>query len=539
MDLTSNEARKADETLSSTNIALKPVADQSGFLLPSAPSESVGIPDGALSRLRTRIVERGLVMHSLLVIRKGRVAFEQYGEPYDSTTPHRLYSVSKSYVAVAIGTLIDDGLLSLEDRAVDVLGDEIVALPRHPWIEDARVRDLLTMTGPHLSTTYKRTADPDWVRTFFTTPPGKSPGTSFAYDTSSTIVLTAIVERLTGRRIAQYLQERVLDPIGCQTPLRSLMSPKGADPLTRSGGSPAREIDHNDAGVSHGGSGFFATPRDLARFALLCMSEGRCHERQIVSAEYIRAATAYQVSTLTAPEMHPDRRQGYGFQFWRTRHNGFAALGMGGQVALCVPDADLIVVATGDNQPEGLGFDGLLDAVWDELLPAIPDLDTPPVTAVHSFAPAAPAGVMPAPTVRETWVLDPGDTDLASVEVVTDGARGTLTMTTVAGATRQIPFGVGAFLEHRLPGYGYPSRSAGAWVDDSTLHVRTHVTGDFLAQLEFTLGINGDAVTVVMRRSAELFADEYSGTASGLRGRSPRSTAKRLGTHRAPAQNHL
>lgn len=503
-----------DEDVLSTN--LDPVTGHSGFLLPSAPPESVGIPGETLCRLTERIVERGLVMHSLLIIRGGRVAFEQYGSPYARTTPHRLYSVSKSYVAVAIGTLVDDRLLSLDDLAVDVLGDQLNGLPLHPWVAATRVRDLLTMTGPHLATTYKRTADPDWVRTFFTVPPGKHPGTSFAYDTSSTIVLTAIVERLAGRRIAEYLQDRVLGPIGCEAPLRSLMSPKGADPLIRGGGPSWREVEHNDAGVSHGGSGFFATPRDLARFALLCMGAGGCGDKQIVSADYLRAATSYQVSTLPSADMHPDHRQGYGYQFWRTRHNGFAALGMGGQVALCVPDADLVVVATGDNQPEGLGFDALLDAVWDELLPAIGDFVAQPASA-RSFEPVAPAGVLPAPVVRAAWTLLPGDTDLAAVEVVSDDRRGTLRMTTVAGSVREIPFGVGSFLEHELPGYGYPARSAGAWADDSTLHVRTHVTGDYLAQLEFTVGINGDAVTVVMRRSAELFADEYTGTASGLR----------------------
>src|SRR5690606_30602573 len=131
---------------------------------------------------------------------------------------------------------------------------------------------------------------------------------------------------------------------------------------------------------------------------------------------------------------------------WRTRHNGFAALGMGGQVALCVPDADLIVVATGDNQPEGLGFDALLDAVWDELLPAIQDRSAQPDSALRSFEPTAPAGVLPAPTVRAVWSLLPGETDLASVEVVTDETRGILMLTAVTGSVREIPFGVGTFL---------------------------------------------------------------------------------------------
>lgn len=499
--------------MSTTSSTRVPATDRSGFLLPSTAPEDVGIPRDALQRLVTRIVERGLVMHSLLVIRHGRIAFEQYASPYAGDVPHRLYSVSKSYVAVAIGTLVDDGLLALDDRVVDVLGGDLDGLPRHPWVAATRIRDLLTMTGPHLSTTYKRTADPDWVRTFFTVPPGKHPGTTFAYDTTCSVVLTAIVERLTGRRIAEYLQDRVLAPIGCEVPLRSLMSPR-----TAAGGGPTwREVEQDDAGVSHGGSGFFATPRDLARFALLCMKSGRCGDRRIVSAEYLDAATSYRVSTLAAADRHPDHRQGYGFQFWRTRHNGFAALGMGGQVALCVPDADLIVVATGDNQPEGLGYDALLDAVWDELLPVADDVEARAAGRSHSFEPVAPTGILPAPVAQAGWTLLPGDTDLAALHVATGDERGMLTMTTLSGAVREIPFGVGGFVEHELPGYGYPSRSAGCWVDESTLHVRTHVTGDYLAQIEFTLGINGDAITVVMRRSAEFFADEYSGTASGVR----------------------
>src|SRR5690606_23825348 len=128
-----------------------------------------------------------------------------------------------------------------------------------------------------------------------------------------------------------------------------------------------------------------------------------------------------------------------------------------------------------------------------------------------SFAPSVPSSVQPPPTFRTAWAVLPGDTDLVRVEAVTDATHGKLVMTTVSGAVREIPFGVGDFVEHDLPGYGYPSRSTGAWVDATTLYVRTHVLGDYLAQLEFSLGIHGDAVTVVMHRSAELFADEYSG----------------------------
>lgn len=481
----------------------------------------------AILRFLTRLERRGLVTHSLLIARRRRLAYEAYWSPYTAQTPHRLYSASKSYVAVAIGALVDDGLLGLSDHVADHFPDKVPSGTLHPYVAAMRVIDLLTMRSAHGGTTYKQVEDTDWVRTFFTVPPTRQPGTVFAYDTSATVVLAALVERLSRKRLPEFLMDRVLGPIGVEAPLTALVSPAGMDAHERGGRPTAREVEVNPAGVSHGGSGLSGTPRDFLRFAQLCLDQGRWGADQVISAEYMRAATGYQTSTMHTTGYYPDSQCGYGFQFWRTRHGGFSARGMGGQIALCLPDHDLVVVTTGDNQPVGGADQAFFDAVWEELLPAV---DAPAsvgpaeveklarVTASLALAPVPIVeGAWPSTHVPAVWALDAGQSAFVRLSLQVDDAGGELRLTAHDGQEHPFPFGLGTLVRHELPGYGYETLSSAAWLDEQTLYLRSHVLGDYHAQLGFTITVREDAVTLTMNRAAELFAEEYQGTASGHR----------------------
>src|SRR5699024_9162213 len=146
-------------------------ADLSAPTLSVTRPEQVGIPSEAILALLRRLNRRELVTHSLLIARHGRLAFEAYWHPFSAETPHRLYSASNSLVALAIGTLADDGHLSLTDRIVDHFPDKLPHGELDPYLAAMRVVDLLTMCTAHASTTFKQVADTDWVRTFFTVPP--------------------------------------------------------------------------------------------------------------------------------------------------------------------------------------------------------------------------------------------------------------------------------------------------------------------------------------------------------------------------------
>ncbi|WP_147917965.1 serine hydrolase domain-containing protein [Ruania zhangjianzhongii] len=500
--------------------------DVSAVLRSSDSAETVGIPSSAILALLRRMERRGLNAHSLLIARHGAIAFEAYWHPYSPETPHRLYSASKSLVSLAIGTLVDDGRLSLEDRIIDHFPDKLPSGDLDPYLTAMRVVDLLTMRTAHGSTTFKQVADTDWVRTFFTVPPNRQPGMVFSYDTSGSVVLTALVERLSGKPLTEYLTDRVLTRIGVQDPWFSLVSPTGMD-LAERGGQPTwREVESNPEGTSHGGSGVFCTPRDLLRVAQLCLAQGRWGSDQVISAEFLRAATDYQVSTALTSPAFPDGRCGYGYQFWRNRGGGYSMRGMGGQIALCLPEEDVVIVTTGDNQGVGGADQAFFDAVAEELVPALGapravDPDSAAELARYArslaLAPVPVTGSRAGGRFRAEYELDPGPTAFVGLELDVSPDFGVLRLHTADGQQREFRFGLGSLVRHGLPGYGYETHSSGAWLDENTLHVHSHVLGRYLAQIDLMVTAGGEAVTLVMNRAAEAFAEEYEGTVSGRR----------------------
>ena len=144
----------------------------------TAPSpESQGIPSRAILNFLQRIDSERICMHGFLLVRHNRIAAEGYWAPWSAERTHRIYSVSKSLVALAVGMMIDEGRLTLDDRVAEYFPDK---LPEdlHPWLAAATVRDLLTMATPHSTTSYTRD-DPDWVWTFFNRTPRILPERSF------------------------------------------------------------------------------------------------------------------------------------------------------------------------------------------------------------------------------------------------------------------------------------------------------------------------------------------------------------------------
>ena len=160
-----------------------------------------------------------------------------------------MFSVTKSFTSIAIGLLQEEGRLSLDDSIVKFFPEYVPDTSEaHPWLLATTIRDMLSMRSCHASTTYdKFSSKTDWVKSFFTVAPTHKPGTVFHYDTSSSHTLCALVEKLTGMKMLDYLRNKVLNEIGFS---------KEAYCLT------------DGFGVSMGGSGLMATSRDFMLFAL-------------------------------------------------------------------------------------------------------------------------------------------------------------------------------------------------------------------------------------------------------------------------------
>lgn len=475
--------------------------------LASATAEEVGLDPAALATFEAAVQRRSLTLHSLLVIRHGRVVLERHNPPWTGETPHRMYSISKSFASVAIGWCVGQDLLDLDDRVIDHFPEHDRA-DLHPWVAAMTVRHLLTMSTAYGETTYKHGEDTDLVRTFFTATPTRPPGRLFAYDTSASVVLGALVERLSGRSLTELLTEVVWPAVRATGRLRALRTPTGL-PLDHAPlGSPAwREVRDNPLGYDHAGSGVLCTPRDLARLAQFCLDRGRVDGQQIVPESYLREATSHQNDIDLRLGHDPAVVTGYGYQFWMLPHGGFACVGMGGQLALVHPEHDLIVVTTADNQLVGSLDTHVVPLVLDHLVLPLQDRPTP-------TAPARTTGTDRLDGTEHRFADNPFE--ITSLRVATGPDHGILTLVGIRGE-RVIEFGWDQWRSFRFPVHDLPARARGRWQGDDRLRISVRIEGEHLGSIEILL-VPGDdgTLTVAMVKAAEALLGEYQGVATSL-----------------------
>lgn len=437
-------------------------------LLPRSTPEAEGIPSSAILDF-VRAADAGLdSLHSLMVVRHGRVVAEGWWKPYAAPSPHMMFSVSKSFTSTAVGLAIGEGLLTLDDRIVDLLPDDLPTdIDSH--LADLTVRHLLTMTTGHATDTVAladASHGDSWARAILAQPLEFAPGTHYVYNSGATHMLSAILQRLTGQRLLDYLGPRLFEPLGI-TGATWESSPQGIDA---------------------GGWGLSITTEQLAVFGQLLLQRGRWNGRQLVPAEWIDVATCQQVDTSTA-DHDLDGRQGYGYQFWRNRLTGYRADGAFGQFCVVPPEQDAVVVLTSALPVSQLA----LDLVWEHLLPALGDTVLPPAASPLEGELAAltlPTVVGEASTPAAHRVagirfsFDHSTVRAMTVEpgVLTVDEDGVITV---------LPFGNGKWIESA----GARVWASGAWVSPDTLVVRAYdVVTPFSRTVELTFA--NDTVTL-------------------------------------------
>ncbi|MBT5611170.1 MAG: serine hydrolase [Lentisphaerae bacterium] len=477
--------------------------------------EAAGIPSTAVAAFIDRLEDKTLPMHSILVLKGDQIAAEAYWKPFDESFRHRMYSTSKSFVSVAIGILAGDGKLSLDDRVVDFFPEyKEKCAPVHPYTAMVTVRDLLRMTTCFTASNYPRFDD--WTEAFFRITPGHIPGKSFRYDTLGTVMLCMIVRRVAGVEFVAFLQERLFDPVGMSAGIQCIQSPCGHD---------------------WGGSGVLCTTRDLAKFAYVCMHDGRWHGEQLIPEAYIRDATSSQVDN-TLSVCAPENQYGYGYQFWRTRF-GFACRGMGSQLAVCVPDSDLILVTTADTQAiangDGIIYDALdrfiLANMRDAPLAEDPGAQAALQAKIAELSLRTVAGATHSPLARKvngkTYVLDENSMKITYVRFTFEGDEGTLAYENATGA-HEIRFGFGKHVRQRFPethyfgrtmmhpgNQGYDCHASAAWRRNDSLVLCVYATDEYFGTLRMNVVFDGNTVTLQSEKFAEMFFDEYQGFTSG------------------------
>lgn len=469
--------------------------------------ESVGIPSRAVLNFIEELEHENLCMHGFAMVKDGMVFAEGYYAPFHADFPHRMFSVSKSFTSLAIGLLQQEGKLSINDSICDYFPDLLPADGVHPYIGQTTVRDMLRMATPHKSTTYKQVNWDDWVKSFFHVEPVRFPGTSFLYDTSASHVLSALVERLSGLSLLDYLRMKVFDELHCSNHFRWLTCPKG---------------------ICQGGSGLICTLRDLVKVAYSCMNHGRFGGKQIIPAEYIQQATAKQIDTSLQPSI--EEQQGYGYQFWRCRNNGFAMYGMGGQLAVCLPEHDFMLVTTADTQGNPYGIQGIYEALWHQILPYLKGRSQGTISVeplivdklkdkIAHLKVQVETGAMQSNTASSIhsrkYCLSQNPMGITECRVKFLDGSGVLNYRNENG-DHEIAFGLGRMIQQKFPEINLTCISSAAWVEENKLHLRSYIIEELPGSVNMTITFKQNTITLVMKKIAENQLEQYEGFASGV-----------------------
>jgi CubicO group peptidase (beta-lactamase class C family) len=330
--------------------------------LPRATPESQGIASSAISAYVDAIQKQVRDFHGMMLLRHGHVIAEGWWKPYAAEYPHVLYSLTKSFTSTAIGMMVAEGRLSVDDPIIGFFPDEAPAQP-DPLLARMRVRHLLSMSTGHEVDTTPLMRKPDlhdgsdnWARTFLSVPVTREPGSFFLYNTGATYMLAALVPKLAGLTLIDYLTPRLFEPLGI-TGVTSEYDPRG---------------------IQVGGWGFKVTTEDIARFGQLYLQKGNWHGKQLLPESWVAEASAKHVSNGSDPAS--DWAQGYGYQFWRCQHGGYRGDGAFGQYCVMLPGSDAVLAITSGIPDMQLP----LTLAWQHLLPAMQTAPLPENEAAHN-----------------------------------------------------------------------------------------------------------------------------------------------------------
>ncbi len=320
-----------------------------GTLSMSSP-EAEGVSSTMIDSFLNVVARSKHEFHSFMFLRHGKIVAQGWWNPYQSTFKHSLYSVSKSFTSTAIGFAVSEGKLTVYDKVVSFFPGSLPA-NMNPYLSGLTIKDLLTMSvGQEPDPTVKLALNSDdWVKDFLALPIVHQPGSKFLYNTMASFMLSAIIQKVTGEKVVDYLKPRLFGPLGI----------KGAD------------WEVNNQGINTGGWGLRLKTEDMAKLGQLYLQNGVWNGKQLLPRAWIQEATTYKIDQ--APGVSKNKRdssdwmQGYCYQFWRCRNNAFRADGAFGQYIIVMPEQDAVIAITSETAD----MQGELNLVWKYLLPAM------------------------------------------------------------------------------------------------------------------------------------------------------------------------
>ena len=485
-----------------------------------ATPESAGISSKAIMRYVRFLEDRGMATHDILIARGNQIIYENYWAPFHENFLHRMYSVTKSFVSLAIGCLEEEGKICLDDPIIRYFPEEAACQTDTNFLNQT-IRDMLMMSTAKNGRNWFAARPEDRVRFYFDNDREESriPGTIFEYDSTGSFVLGSLVERVTGKPFLDYLRERFLDEIGFSKEATCLRCP---------------------GGHSWSDSAILCTPLDLLKTARFVMNGGSHQGKQLMSRSYIAKATSKQIDNNVSCQTDI-QSQGYGYQFWMGYGKSFFFNGMGCQFALCIPEQDLILIYNGDNQGNSMAANWVLDTFFEQIawtasntaLPEDPDA-LAELKAYSGTRKLMAARGETSSEVQKTadgvwYAMQPNPMGITRMRVVFnqgggfleyENAQGPKSIAFGLGENRFCPFPQEGYSDQvgsvRTKGHYYHCAASGAWVEARKLFIRVQIIDKYFGNLNITIGFAAKGIGVHMNKVAEDFLEEYQGFAAGF-----------------------
>lgn len=467
--------------------------------------ESCGVSSSHIMNFITRLEKSKIPMHSFLLVRNGVLLSEAYYAPYEKDSLHRMYSITKSFTSIAIGFLEQDQMIHLDDPIINYFPEFLPKTGVHPYIAKTTIRQMLSMQTPHAKSTCRRSPRNHWVESFFIVAPEHMPGTVFSYDSSGSHVLAALVEKLTNMTLLDYLRSKFLNEINFS----------------------AKSFCLTDAqGTTQGASGLVATSLDIAKVAWIMMHDGIYNDKQYIPLYYAKDAITKHSSTLFHGA-HEDERQGYGYQFWIIRNHGFAMYGLGGQLAICLPDKDIMLVTTADVIKIDSGIPAIYEAFWEEIYDNISNISLLEDLSAYRNLEQMSKRCKVNPIINasshnittevnnRTYYFSDNLMGLSEIRLEIKKSKGFLHYKNSSGRFC-LPFGIGYLIQSTFPYYKQRCSTSGSWIEDNLFFIKSHITDAHMGFISIELYFKDNSLTVNMKKFEEELFHEFDGSATGF-----------------------
>jgi CubicO group peptidase (beta-lactamase class C family) len=436
-----------------------------------ASPESQGVLSEAITAYLKAADTSGLEHHGFVMSRYGKVIAEAYWKPFSADHIHTLYSLSKSFTSTAVGMAIQEGYLKLTDKIYSFFPDMLPESMSENLMK-MEIRHVLNMATGHIKDTMgimRNATDVPWSKTFLAQPVDKEPGTHFLYNTGATYILSAIVSRLVGMTLQEYLKTRLYDPLGI----------KGTD------------WELSPEGFNVAGYGLRVSTRDIIRFGNLYLNNGKINNKELIPADYVKEATT---SHIPSSPTGGDWGEGYGYQFWRCRHNFYRGDGAHGQYCIVMPQYGIVIAINS----ESANMQKQMNLVWDYILPGIKEksLNSNKSAADELKAVAeklmlnANMGTV-TPLQPKKMILDQNEYNINSIELTADNM-----IIKKSTDTIEIPFGWNKWKLNKVR-IGNPFNKNYQSMVPSKIAATAGVDrNDFKLRIKYIEAIHGDLITL-------------------------------------------